>query len=114
MTNTTDLRVIEKKEDVRQDVVYYSNEYERKGSKHLHWTRFYNKDFEVIEDVVVRYTNAISELKRIVAAEHKNDIALAAYDLAKLNDNFYLVKSNEDTGEALKAIAESVKPKGWN
>ncbi len=112
MFNTTDLRVIEKKEDVRQDVVYYSNEYERKGNKHLYWTRFYNKDFEVIEEVTIKYTNAISELKRIVRVERKNDIALAAYDLEKLNDRFYLVKSNEDTGEALKTIAESVKPKG--
>lgn len=109
-----DLRVVEKKEDLRVDVVYYSNEYERKGNKYLNWTRFYNKYFEIVEDVKVRYTNAISELKEIVEAEHKDDIALAAYDLEKLNNKFYLVKSNENTDEALKAIAESVKPKNWN
>lgn len=113
MKNTADLRVIESKEQLNAEAVYYSDEYERRGNHHLHWTRLYNAEFELLEEVTVKYTNAIGKLKRIVRAERKNDIALMAYDLEKLNDNFYLVKSNEDTSEALKAICSSVKSKGW-
>ncbi|MDE6314799.1 MAG: hypothetical protein K2M46_14495 [Lachnospiraceae bacterium] len=113
MKSTSELRVIEKKEQLGAEVVYYSDEYERRGNNHLHWTRLYGADFELLEEVTIKYTNAISELKRIVRAERKNDIALTAYDLEKLNDDFYLVKSNEDTSEALKAICNSVEPKGW-
>lgn len=114
MKSTADLRVIETKEQLSTEAMYYSNEYERRGNNHLHWTRIYNEKFEILEEVVVKYTNAIDGLKRIVREERKGDIALAAYDLEKLNDDFYLIKSNEDTQEALNAIANSVKPEGWD
>lgn len=91
--------------------VYYSREYEREGNTHYHYVNLYNNDLEFLESVKVQYTNIIEQLIRVVSAEKKNDYSYAAYDLEKINNNYYLVKTNEDTSELLKASAEVMKPK---
>ena len=104
------MREITSSNQLNSDAVYYSEEYKRIGNNHFHWTTLYNAKFEPIENVHVRYTNVLSGLRRIVRAEDKDDLSLLAYDLRKINDDFYAVERNEYTSDAIKAIADSVKP----
>lgn len=96
------------------NAVYYSNEYKRVGNNHLYWTTLYDASFKPIENVHVKYTDVISRLTRIVRTSNKNDLSLLAYDLRKLNDDFYAVEKNEYTSDAIKVIANSVKPMNWH
>lgn len=93
---------------------YYSNEYKRIGHKHIEWTTLYNADFEPIEDVEVIYTNALLRLTRIVKASQIDHPKYLAYDLKKLNNDFYAVEKNEDTSDTLKDISKALNPKNWN
>lgn len=111
MKNVEELKKIESKNDMPEGATYYSDEYMRRGNRHMHWTCIYDENFNILEEVTVKYTNSLDGMKRIVRSEEKDDIALAAYDLKKLNNRFYLVEENEHTGEALRLICESVKQK---
>ena len=110
MNKIKELRKIENKDQISSNVIYYSNEYERHGSNHIHWITFYDSSFNPIEDVNVKYANLLSGLKQIVKAENKNNIIYSAYDLKQLNESFYLVEKNKDTSGLLKAMAESFDP----
>ena len=107
------MKRVEMKEQINPNAVYYSDEYITKGRKISSFTRLYNSDFEPIEDVEVIYTKSLSGLTRIAKADRINDIALRAYDLVKLNNDFYKVVKNDDTASALGCIADVVKPKNW-
>lgn len=107
------LRQIKSSDQIPQNAIYYSTEYERRGRDHIHWYALYDMDFRKIEDVEILYINAISGLIRIVKADRINDVSLQMYKMIKLNDNFYKVVKDEDTAIATECITNSVKPKTW-
>ena len=107
------LRQIKTADQLPGNAVYYSTEYKRIGNKHIHWYTLYDKDFKQIENIEILYTNALSGLSRIARANQIEDAKYLAYDLEKLNDNFYAVRKTEDTSATLKDMCDAVKPKNW-
>lgn len=107
------LRQIKTADQLPENAAYYSTEYERRGRNHIHWYVLYDQDFNKIENVEILYTNVLSGLSRIARADQVDDVKYLAYDLEKLNDDFYAVRKNEDTSATLKDMCNVVKPKNW-
>lgn len=107
------LRQIKTADQLPENAAYYSTEYERRGRNHTYWYALYDKDFKQIENVEILYTNALSGLSRIARADQVDAVIYLAYDLEKLNDDFYAVRKNEDTCATLKDMCDAVKPKNW-
>lgn len=102
------LREITKAEEVQKEAVYYSIEYAKEYRFFMRYHNLYNENFELIEVVKVKYTDAIKHLKRVVSENHKDDLALAAYTLEDIGNGFCHVISNESTMQGLTAISSSV------
>lgn len=76
------------------------------------WYEIFDKDFNLIDTVKVRYINAIESLIQIVK-KSDNDITLIAYNRTPLNDKYDRIEKNDDTLSVLEAMADAVKPKSW-
>ncbi len=110
--NTNDflkLRSVESAADIPEKAVYYSIEFSGAHS----WYVFYDADTNVLDHAKVRYTNAVSGLRRIVRSDDHDKIYYA-YNRIRLNDRFDLIEAGPDTINALEAMAASVKPENWN
>lgn len=107
---SANIRTIQSKSELPEGAAYYINEYERKGNDHLRWTAIYDLECNLLENVTVKYTDAISGLRRIIKKKdvEREKIWLSAYDLEPLNNEYMLVSKNDDTGRTLEAAANAV------
>lgn len=91
---------------------YYIMEYWRSGSNHYHWITCLDADLHEIEQVICDYTPAAATW--LVRAKNARDDAMLAFDLTPLNDQYYIVRRNADTSNALKTVAaEAARSHGW-
>lgn len=100
------LRKIKNTSDIPTAATYFENRYDEEAR--TTYIVLYNSNFEEIENVYVIYTSAFNNLSRIVKEEHKNNLALFAYDLEDLHNGFYLVKKNEETSQGLRSTCKSL------
>lgn len=83
-------------------VEYYSNEYERHGSSnHWYWIDLYDKDFNLIDFVHVRYTSVLKNVKRICRSKNTRNVEYVSYKLTDLGNGFFLVEEKPSTEDGL-------------
>lgn len=96
--------------DIHEDARYYRKVYNRQGKdRYIQYTRFYDKNFTVIEDADVRYLRVLDGLTRICTPyEAESQMALDAYDLHELESGYYSVTENPATAKNLELMAEAI------
>ncbi len=105
------LRSVRKIEELPEGTVYYSKEEEWKSRCSCEeYTRLYDKDLNVLEDVNVLSLDAIDGLQRVVSEKRKDDVIYQAYDLEEIaGTGFYKVCKNEDTMKCLETMMGNMK-----
>lgn len=90
------LRMIETAEQLPEAACYYANTATRFGKYGATYTRLFDKDFNEIENVIVRYTNALDGLIHVSDESDSRDYHTAqmVYHLHDRNElGFWLVTS---------------------
>ena len=106
------MRSIKTADELPQGAVYCYQKIFTTRTIHQTWYEIYDKDFNCIDIVKVRYINAIESLIQIVE-KSDNDITLIAYKRTPLNEKYDRIEKNDDTLSVLEAMADAVKPKSW-
>lgn len=90
------LRRINKKEELPEDTVFYSNDYYKRGATYQSWVTLYNKDFEELEKVKMGFSTAFGDLQQITSEANSRDmVATAFYKLEDCGNGFYKMSKNE-------------------
>lgn len=105
------IRSVRKIEELPEETVYYSEEEEWKSRRSCEeYTRLYDKDLNILEDVNVLSLDAIDGLQRVVNEKRKDDVVYQAYDLEEIaGTGFYKVRKNEDTLKCLETMMGNMK-----
>ena len=97
--------------DLPEGAAYYSWEGFHTRSVHQDWIIIYDDEFNVLASGWVKYTSALSGLRRIARTDDKDPV-LMAYVRTPLNDAFDLIESDGDTMTLLEAAARRVMKGG--
>lgn len=110
-TTKKGLRFVRKIEELPKETVYYSTEEDWKSRCSCEeYTRLYDKDLNVLEDVNALSIDAIDGLQRVVSEKRKDDVVYQAYDLEEITGTeFYKVCKNEDTMKCLETMMGNMK-----
>ena len=106
------IRSIKTADELPEGAVYCYQKFFNTRTIHQTWYEIFDKDFELIDTVKVRYIDAIESLIQIVE-KSDNDITLTAYNRIPLNDKYDRIEKSDDTSSVLEAMADAVKPKSW-
>lgn len=104
-----ELRKVSYKLELPLGATYYSVENRREGNRYISWTRIYDKNFNILEDVFVKYTNVLDSLTRIVKNVEASKLYLTAYDLTELNGEYSKVGINQHTRDMLVEATKQFK-----
>jgi len=110
------MRTIKSYTDVPLNTMFYREVYDQKGKDgYVSWTRLYDKDLNVIEDVhlggTFSFRNALGYRRICTEHQAKNDIAMSAYTLrpVEIDDGYYEVIERTDTIKALEQITRALR-----
>lgn len=105
----SNLRLVTKSEDLPIKVKYYIVNSIYKPSLNIMWYDLYDKEFNLLEQVRVHFTDSIKDLTRIIKNENIDNFFDAMHKTKKINDKYSYVIDDEYTSERLKAICNSLK-----
>lgn len=103
-------RTIKTAAELPASAAYYNEMTENLNAvKYYEFTRFYDKDFKVIEDAQISYSAVLKGLSRIAEEQQKDtDAFLSAYKLEDLYNGFYKVIETEGTLKGLSSACNSL------
>lgn len=105
----SNLRLVTKSEDLPKTVKYYIVNSIYRPSLNAQWYDLFDKEFNLLEQVRVHFTDSIKDLTRIIENEKIDNFFDAMYKTKKINNKYSYVIEDEKTAERLKAICNSLK-----